>query len=82
VTDRLLTAAERADRLALSTSTVLDWSRLADSPAFFGAIFAEDAIRDDDAGEEARKLTRVLVPWVLLAVVVTAWVASERPWVF
>ena len=32
--DRLLTAAEFADRLALSTSTVLDWSEVDKLPGF------------------------------------------------
>jgi excisionase family DNA binding protein len=33
-TDRLLTAAELADRLALSTSTVLDWFEADRLPGF------------------------------------------------
>lgn len=47
--------------------------------AFTGAMVGDDAIKDDDPSVEDRKLFRVLIPWALLAVLATAWVASENP---
>lgn len=48
--------------------------------AFVGAYIAGGVFKTGEA--EERGLWRVLIPWGLLDVVVVAWIASTRPWLF
>lgn len=53
-------------------------------PALFwvGSGIGGRALRDEDEREEERKTFIVLIPWAIIAVLATAWVASENPRLF
>jgi hypothetical protein len=48
--------------------------------AFIGSYITGGVFKNDEV--EERTFWRVLIPWAVLTVVVTAWLASERPWQF